>query len=263
VPASRLHRHQSPAGYPQLKRLLIRPGAIGDCIVSLPALEHLKTDYTEVWTAGANAPLIRFAHRVRSIVATGIDSFPPRFEALEPFDDIVSWYGANRQEFREAASRYPIRFFEALPSAPGIHAVDYFMRQVGGGDGAIPRIDVPRTDNGFIAIHPYSGSTKKNWPHFAELASRIGKPVRFCVSPEQSWPEAVRYDDLYDLAKWLATASLYIGNDSGITHLAAAVGVPVVAIFQASDPSVWSPRGHTSTLTLLNPTIEGVLERLL
>jgi heptosyltransferase-3 len=226
--------------------------------VSLPALQHLKSDYTEVWTAGPNVPLIRFADRVRSILATGIDSFPPRLEALEPFDDIVSWYGANRPEFREAAWRYPIRFFDALPKAPGAHAVDYFMRQVGGGDGAIPRMDVPRIDSGFIAIHPYSGSKQKNWPHFAELASRIDKPVRFCVGPEQSWPEGVRYNDLYELAKWLATASLYIGNDSGITHLAAAVGVPVIAIFQASDPAIWSPRSHVAPKVLISPTVDEV-----
>ena len=66
---------------------------------------------------------------------------------------------------------------------PSVHAVDYFMRQVGGIDGAIPRIDVPRIDTGFIAIHPYSGSPKKNWPHFADLAKGLSKPVQFCVEP--------------------------------------------------------------------------------
>ena len=47
-----------------------------------------------------------------------------------------------------------------------------------------------------------------------------------------------------DLACWLATARVYFGNDSGITHLAAAVGTPVVAIFGASDPAIWGPRGE-------------------
>jgi ADP-heptose:LPS heptosyltransferase len=53
----------------------------------------------------------------------------------------------------------------------------------------------------------------------------------------------VRFDDLYDLACWLATARVYIGNDSGITHLTAAVGTPVVALFGPTDPRVWAPRG--------------------
>ena len=40
------------------------------------------------------------------------------------------------------------------------------------------------------------------------------------------------------------SARVYIGNDSGITHLAAAVGTPVVAIFGPTDPAVWAPRGE-------------------
>ncbi len=43
---------------------------------------------------------------------------------------------------------------------------------------------------------------------------------------------------------------MYIGNDSGISHLAAAVGTPVVAIFLDSDPLIWAPRGrHVQVLT--------------
>ena len=48
--------------------------------------------------------------------------------------------------------------------------------------------------------------------------------------------EAVRIDDLYELACWLAKASLFVGNDSGITHLAAAVGTPVLALVRANRP---------------------------
>jgi ADP-heptose:LPS heptosyltransferase len=69
-------------------------------------------------------------------------------------------------------------------------------------------------------------------------------PVRWCSGPEDPpLPDAVRIDDLYDLASWLARARLYVGNDSGITHLAAAVGTPVLALFGPSDPWVWGPRG--------------------
>ena len=69
-------------------------------------------------------------------------------------------------------------------------------------------------------------------------------PVHWCSGPEDPpLPEAVRFDNLYDLACWLARARLYVGNDSGITHLAAAVGTPVLALFGPSDPAVWAPRG--------------------
>jgi hypothetical protein len=69
-------------------------------------------------------------------------------------------------------------------------------------------------------------------------------PVRWCAGPEEALTDTVRFDDMYELALWLASARLYIGNDSGITHLAAAVGTPVVAIFGPSDPAIWGPRGE-------------------
>ena len=70
-------------------------------------------------------------------------------------------------------------------------------------------------------------------------------PVKWCAGEEDPpLPGAVRIDDLYELACWLAKARLYIGNDSGITHLAAAVGTPVLALFGPTDPEVWAPRGQ-------------------
>jgi heptosyltransferase-3 len=46
-----------------------------------------------------------------------------------------------------------------------------------------------------------------------------------------------------ELAARLADAWLLVGNDSGVTHLAAAVGCPVLALFGATDPGSWAPRG--------------------
>src|SRR5271156_1945908 len=115
-----------------MRRLLIRPGAIGDCILSLPALEHWKAEYTEIWVPSPVAPLIRFADTVRSIASTRLDALelsPPLIERLRGFDSIVSWYGSNREEFRGEVRKLglPFRFFPALPPAHGhIHAADFF-----------------------------------------------------------------------------------------------------------------------------------------
>ena len=76
------------------------------------------------------------------------------------------------------------------------------------------------------------------------MVARLSIPVRWCAGPEETLDDAVRFKDLYELACWLARARVYIGNDSGITHLAAAVGTPVVAIFGPTDPAVWAPRGE-------------------
>src|SRR5581483_12178965 len=119
----------------------------------------------------------------------------------------------------------------------------------GGAAGAIPRIPCDTERENFAVIHPFSGSPRKNWPldRFRRLASSLERvmPVRWCAGRQDPpLPEAVCIDDLYALACWLARARLYIGNDSGITHLAAAVGTPVLALFGPTDPAVWGPRGE-------------------
>jgi heptosyltransferase-3 len=258
-----------------MRRLIIRTGAIGDLIVSLPALECLRADYLEVWVATANVPLVRFADRVRGIASTGIDLLgvkepPPELRLLEnlrAFDSIVSWYGSNRPEFRRLIRSLglPFTFFAALPvEGFGRHATEFYLSQVRTivrcESEGIPRISCdtgresgkrgetgPGREN-FAVIHPFSGSARKNWPleRFRSVARKLERimPVRWCSGPEDPpLPEAVRIDDLYELACWLARARLYIGNDSGITHLAAAVGTPVLALFGPTDPDVWAPRG--------------------
>lgn len=218
-----------------MRRLLIRPGAIGDVILSLPTLEAARTDYTEVWAPRPVLPLIRFADRTRAIIDTGIERVGivegARAPELETFDSIYSWYGTNRPEFREAVTNLPFKFFPALPPPA---------------DG-IPRIFLPAAPiEDVIAIHPFASNVGKRWPlqSFREVATALPYSVKWLAGPEEVLDEAVRIENLYDLACWLSRARLYIGNDSGISHLAAAVGVPTLAIFLTTDPSVWGPRGN-------------------
>ena len=257
-----------------MKRLLIRPGAIGDFVVSLPAMECLRCDYLEVWAATQNVPLARFAHHARSIASTGLDLLelaepdPRLLAALRGFDSIVSWYGARRPEFRDcvAALGLPFRFFPALPpEGGGMHAVDFYLNQVRTiadcpSDG-VPRIACPVISRDCAVIHPFSGSRKKCWPleRFQELGRRLAArmPVALCAGPEDDLSSAVRFSDLYELACWLRSARIYIGNDSGPTHLAAAVGTPVVALYGASDPAVWAPRGPQVALASA-PSLEAI-----
>jgi heptosyltransferase-3 len=231
------------------RRLLIRPGAIGDIILSLPALEAARADYTEVWAPHPMLPLIHFADRTRALADTGLDLVGvvegARVPDLETFDSIYSWYGSNRPEFRDAVKHLPFTFFAALPPpAEGI-----------------PHIAVPAAPiENFAIIHPFSSSLQKRWPleNFREVATQLDIPVKWCTGPEEPLEGAVKMDDLYQLACWIATARVYIGNDSGIAHLAAAVGTPVVAIFLASDARVWAPRGPRARV-LENPAVAAVV----
>jgi heptosyltransferase-3 len=255
-----------------VRRLAIRPGALGDFIVSLPALECLKGDYLEVWSPSAHLPLINFADSTQSIASTGLNlvgvTDPPArlWERLRGFDSILSWYGSNRAEFQEAVSHLPFTFFAALPgngnrlpygrgseSGGPVHAVDFYLSQVRtlqacDSDG-IPRIRCETTEAEFVVIHPFSGSPRKNWPleNFHALAEQLSatSKVYWCRGPEDPPLEgAVEIENLRELANWIAGARLFIGNDSGVSHLAAAVGTPVLAFFgPASNPEVWAPRG--------------------
>jgi ADP-heptose:LPS heptosyltransferase len=255
------------------RRLLaIRPGGVGDCILSFPAIESLDCEYLEVWVPSAVIPLIHFADRVRGIASTGLDlmgipGVPVEerlIAALAQFDSIVSWYGGNRPEFREAMRGFPVEFHAALPQGSPQHACDFFCAQVGAKQGQLPRIPVQSAKRGFVAIHPFSGGAKKNWPleRFDEVARHFD--TEWCATPEQDLGNRhplLQVDDLGAVAQWLAEAQVYVGNDSGITHLAAAVGTPVVAIFQASDAKVWAPRGPKVTV-LHSPSIEDVIAQL-
>src|SRR2546421_9228967 len=219
-----------------MRRLLIRPGGIGDVIVSLPALESLRADYLEIWVAEQKVPLIRFADAVHSLGSTGLDMLefadaPKLVERLRSFDSIISWYGSTRPEFRDTVNRLglPFRFLPALPANKG-HAIDFYLNQVEASEprplGSVLLGPASHLREDHAVIHPFASSPQKRWPldKFREVARRLKMAVRWCAGPEEDLPEAVRMNNLYDLACWLARARLYIGNDSGISHLAAAVG---------------------------------------
>ena len=231
------------------RRLILRPGAIGDTVVSLPALETLCAEYTEIWAPSQNLPMLRHLGRCRSLVATGIDSLvipETTLRHMAEFDDIVSWYGAGREDFRRQVAVLPFRFLPALPgSVCGTHAVDFYLRQLGAPDGAAPRLPVQRRNDGYAVIHPFSGSARKNWPlaRFRAVVELLPAPVLWCAGPEEALDGALRFTDLGALMQWLAGARVFLGNDSGIAQLAAACGVPVVAVFGPTDLQVWAPRG--------------------
>jgi heptosyltransferase-2 len=110
---------------------------------------------------------------------------------------------------------------------------------------------------GFLALHPGSGSAAKNWPPecYAALAQMAspGRPWLLVEGPAdatacaalRSLPDArlARGLPLRVLGAVLAEAGAYVGNDSGVSHLAAAWGAPTVVLFGPTDPAVWAPIG--------------------
>lgn len=110
---------------------------------------------------------------------------------------------------------------------------------------------------GFLAVHPGSGSPAKSWPAeaFAALVSELspGRPWLLILGPAEGEgppplrrvPGAVPARELppRTLAALVARAGLYVGSDSGVSHLAAAAGAPTLALFGPTDPAVWAPLG--------------------
>jgi heptosyltransferase-2 len=127
-----------------------------------------------------------------------------------------------------------------------------------------------------VGMHPGSGSSRKNWPieKFVALADyargRASLQPLFILGEAEA--EAARKlprlastvpvlanRRLTEAASVLAACRVYVGNDSGVTHLAAALGIPVVALFGPTDAAVWGPRGaNVAILTSRAPTTESL-----
>lgn len=121
-------------------------------------------------------------------------------------------------------------------------------------------------EKSLIIMHPGAGSSRKRWPveNFIQVASFIGGmshgKVVFIVGPAESGlarlikdkpKEGFRVYEVHDLSNVMALvrqAKCFVGNDSGVTHLAAFMGIPTVAIFGPSSPKRWSPVGRATNV---------------
>jgi len=122
----------------------------------------------------------------------------------------------------------------------------------------------------FAVVHPGSGSPKKCWPldRFLEVVSFLqrrgfsgtlatgeaeerweGELRKVALPAGWTW---LRRPALPALARLLREATLYLGNDSGVTHLAAACGTNVIAIFRKEFETAWRPFGRTTVLSAEN-----------
>ncbi|MBI4496172.1 MAG: glycosyltransferase family 9 protein [Deltaproteobacteria bacterium] len=163
------------------------------------------------------------------------------------------------------------------PEGSRIHAADYLLGQLGMEtvpEGLYRPLALPAEaedwaggfrersglkDGRCLVMHPGSGSRAKNWPaqsfsRVADWAALRGE-VLLISGPagdqleetlrgmKGRWPKIAVRLSLIHLAAVLKGCTAYIGNDSGITHLAALVGLPTVAVFGPTSPEAWAPRG--------------------
>lgn len=205
---------------------------------------------------------------------------------LRPYARIYSWTGWGVSAFIERLrvnSSASIAIFPFLPGAGQnpMHTVDYYLACIGlmPSDTVCPRIPMQpgalawardflhchKLDGSrLLMVAPGSGAREKNWPvrSFAAVGDwwrrRLGGRVVVLLgpaeeeraTPKEFLPEAVlvRNVRLAHAAALMALSDLYVGNDSGLSHLAAAAGASAVVLFGPSDAARWAPRGERVTV---------------
>jgi ADP-heptose:LPS heptosyltransferase len=128
----------------------------------------------------------------------------------------------------------------------------------------------PAVAGSYAVVHPFASAPEKTWPatSFIEIANHLqdtGLEPVFLTGPHDNTAPFAGFRiiaaDLHRVKDVLSGATVFVGNDSGPAHMAAAFGVPLVVLFGASDPIVWAPwRVQAQALVSAGP-IESILPR--
>lgn len=291
--------------------LVIRGGAVGDFILTLPAIrllrEHIPGVHLEVL---GYAPIVQLAkagglaEEVRNLehgtmarlFAPGTAVDETLADYLRSFNLVVSYLYDPDGYFRGNLEKIGVRTLLEAPhrveSGKG-HAAEQLARPLERlamylEDPAArlelptPTAQRPASDEaGLLALHPGSGSLRKNWAaeHWMEAGRRLlqrfaGLRLALVTGEaeqergitrqiQEGWRglEVVHWDQrpLVELGVLLTGCTGFVGHDSGISHLAAACGVRCHLFFGPTDPAVWAPRNE-GVVVLAEPS--GDLARL-
>jgi heptosyltransferase III len=138
----------------------------------------------------------------------------------------------------------------------------------------IPRAELaapkPVASPPYAVIHPFASASAKTWPtaNFVALSAWIREcrrlePVILAGPQDDVAPFAgFRCESgrpLGEVKRLIRDASLFVGNDSGPAHIAAAFDVPLVVLFGPSDPTIWAPWKATRAEVIVS---QGVLDSI-
>ncbi len=278
--------------------LVIRGGAIGDFILTLPALALLRTEFPQarIEILGykhivALAEGRYYAHATRSIEYGGLSRF--FIPNAELPGDLVEYFSGFAQVVSYLYD--PDNFFEANLRRAGVknllsgyspldesaHATRQLARPLerlalfledeqarlypSDEDRAFAADFLQGLPGPILAIHPGSGGKHKLWPlqqwreMLHTLRSRPAPPPILLIGGEADATQVAALAEFAAKTAWnlplprlaaiLARCAAFAGNDSGISHLAAAVGTPSLVLFGPTPPAVWAPvGGHVRVL---------------
>jgi ADP-heptose:LPS heptosyltransferase len=269
------------------KRLLIiHQGALGDFILTFPAIIRLQKYFDAIdvlcqsgigrltKTLGIvdNCYPLEAAH-VSSLFADQVDSKIKTF--LKPYTNIILFTFSEKlkQTIHHITSVPLCCISPKPPDNMQVHLTEFVMenlencRLIKRTDAVVDDIPLPKRASqpkhqDRILLHPGAGSHRKRWPitHFLEVEAMLksdGLKPEFILGPaEEDLVDGLQQPDwtvhtltdLLDLSGLLESAGGYIGNDSGPSHLAAFIGLPVVVIFGPADPERWAPMGRNAEI---------------
>jgi heptosyltransferase-3 len=262
--------------------VVVFPGALGDLLLALPALRLIRARHAGAWlTLVVGGPLVglaRLAEVAEDVVSLdGADAAGlfggehlPSWLAERP--TLYSWLGGGDPALRTRVGRVTrAAHFYRVEQGPGErHVASEYIRALGlvpASPEPLPaQIRPPASSLAsdllahlpatVLAVHAGAGSRAKRWDNagFVQVANWwrssggaaviIAGPAEAGEAPMLGPPEA-RDWPLPDVAALLAGAALFLGNDSGISHLAAAVGTPGVVLFGPTDARRWRPLSPT------------------
>jgi heptosyltransferase-3 len=254
-----------------LNILIIRACAVGDFVLNLAALQALQVSCPAARFVLVGYPerldIARRFIRVESVQSLETEPWSRLFrEPIEivNVDRAIVWMKDPIVAENLQRSGIPdVCWFPPFPETG--HAAAHLLNTLRLPAPELPDFWRPTSDQ--FVLHPGSGSPAKCWPHFRQLADRLAdrlKAPAFLIGPAErdfdSGPHP-RYEDLTlsGVADLLSSARGFIGNDSGMTHLAGYLGCPTLALFGPTDPAVWGPVGrririiHEQPLSQLEP----------
>ncbi len=292
--------------------LVIRGGAIGDFILTLPAIAALREQFPSAHLEVLGYPhIVQLAQsgglvdRVQAIEARGLAGFFARNGDLSEdlrnyfseFNIILSYLYDPDEIFKTNVARCSRGQFIVGPHRPDevnkIHATTVFLKPLERlaifDADSIPRLAIASSPSPLaiqICLHPGSGSERKNWSeeNWAELIARLinethvklllvggeaeGERLqRLAAALPPTRCMVARNLPLAELAQRMKSCCGFVGHDSGITHLAAALGLPTTVLWAHTVEEIWRPQGaHVTVLRaadgICGITVKRVLEQL-
>lgn len=231
--------------------LVLRPGALGDTLLAVPALRALRKRYAPITLAahGGAARLLFQLDEVDHALAFDDPRVGRVLAGEEPDEPVVAWLDVANAPLLKALLAAPSRPTEEVHCARWLVETLAPLGIYGFDDSPLKVEPLPSQE---VLVHPGSGSAAKNWPaeRFAKLVRGLDN-VRLIVgeadgaAAQAVGPELPKLaqPDLFELAQRLAGCRAYVGNDSGVSHLAGLVGASSHVLFGPTSPVVWRPLG--------------------